>query len=102
MSDILIKGMEMPQNCICCDLSHEDGWCPAKQTFTDRYTFETCPLVPVPPHGDLVDLKAPFKALYFDEMTEELEEKMVTVGDVLYSCMVDEMPPITIPAEEGE
>lgn len=52
---IYLPNMEMPENCVCCDMSHEDGWCPAKQTYTDSYTFKTCPLVPVPPHGDLID-----------------------------------------------
>lgn len=55
---VLIRGMEMPENCICCDLSHEDWWCPAKQDYVDRYSFETCPLVPVPPHGRLIDADA--------------------------------------------
>lgn len=52
---IYLPNMEMPENCICCDLSHEDGWCPAKQTYTDSYTFKTCPLIPVPPHGRCID-----------------------------------------------
>lgn len=56
--------------------------------------------VPVPPHGDLIDLKAPFKAQYYDEMTEEWLEKIVTVEDALYGCMVDEMPPTVISASE--
>ena len=54
----------------------------------------------VPPHGDLIDLKAPFNAQYYDEMTEEWLEKIVTVEDALYGCMVDEMPPTVIPASE--
>ena len=52
---VYLPNMELPENCICCDLSHEDGWCPAKQTYTDRYTFKTCPLIFVPPHGRLID-----------------------------------------------
>lgn len=106
MSDILIRGMEMPKSCGYCPLRHEarDGdECYLGASMTEyQKRPDDCPLVPIPPHGDLVDLIAPFKAQYLDEMTEEWEEKMVTVGDVLYSCMVDEMPPITIPAEEGE
>lgn len=50
---ILIKGMDMPENCTCCDLSHEDNWCPAKQDYVDRYSYDTYPLIPVPPHGRL-------------------------------------------------
>ena len=55
---VLIKGMEMPKSCILCDLSHEDGWCPVKQDYVDRYSYETCPLIPVPPHGRLIDADA--------------------------------------------
>lgn len=94
---ILINGMEMP--------TYEQGDLVLRVRWDGRvdkdYSGNTvATAVPIPPHGDLVDLIAPFKAQYLDEMTEEWEEKMVTVGDVLYSCMVDEMPPITIPAEE--
>ena len=55
MSGIYIPGMEMPKSCILCDLSHEDGWCPVKKDYIDRYSFETCPLVPVPEHGRVID-----------------------------------------------
>jgi len=48
--------IEIPKSCILCDLSHEDGWCPVKKDYIDRYSFETCPLVPIPPHGRLGDL----------------------------------------------
>lgn len=72
MGDILIKGMEMPTTCKDCRLS----------TFTDfdRMPFcnitmddiclndwetkrcDNCPLVFVPPHGDLVDRDETIKA----------------------------------------
>lgn len=55
---VLIKGMEMPKSCILCDLSHEDGWCPVKQDYVDRYSYETCPLIEIPPHGRLIDADA--------------------------------------------
>ena len=62
---ILIKGMEMPTNCLNCFLSRsgcravlkrmlamEVGtWIPA------NYRHDDCPLVPVRPHGDLIDKK---------------------------------------------
>ena len=52
----ILINIEMPTSCILCDLSHEDGWCPVKQDYIDRYSYETCPLVPIPPHGRLGDL----------------------------------------------
>ena len=76
---ILIKGMEMPKNCFDCPCYHhkvDDGYydyeiCGASGTvFNDGYSsvtghkdhivpfkerLDNCPLVPVPPHGPLVD-----------------------------------------------
>ena len=67
MGDILIKGMEMPKSCACCDIACRyyldhglDGLlakiCRAESRLPD------CPLVPVPPHGDLVDRDETIKA----------------------------------------
>ena len=80
MSDILIKGMEMPESCLECPFKlagdsttyclaqtptmkslmpvklHEIRWkkfSNAVEKF--RWKEASCPLVPVPPHGDLID-----------------------------------------------
>ena len=54
-----IKNIEMPESCICCDLSHEDGWCPIKRAFIDRYSYETCPVIRIPArHGKLIEAEA--------------------------------------------
>ena len=54
--NILIKGMEMPKNCAECKMwsiceclndAVEDG---------DLVRDKNCPLIELPPHGDLVDL----------------------------------------------
>lgn len=58
---VLIKGMEMPTTCHVCRLYEGDiYYCsPAGRTIDipdsseGRCSF--CPLVPVPPHGDLID-----------------------------------------------
>lgn len=70
---ILIKGMAMPTNCYKCPfldyeegfcfasgVKHESGWyestlCPG--VIKDK-RHEECPLVPVPPHGRLIDADA--------------------------------------------
>ncbi len=56
---ILIKGMEMPKSCGNCFLG--DFYCPQCQHI-DGYKMigrpYKCPLVPVPPHGDLIDADA--------------------------------------------
>lgn len=100
MSGIYITGVEMPRDggVLCIDI-HQDGKvCIA----LDLRCKQIATAVPVPDHGPLIDLKAPFTAQYYDEMTEEWVERTVTVEDALYGCMVDEMPPTIIPAEEGE
>ena len=69
MSDILIKGMEMPLNCGECfackaELSQEKKviyvCCfTRKEYVSDENRVEAnCPLVPVPPHGRLIDADA--------------------------------------------
>lgn len=114
MSDLLIRGMELPENCWSCKMfcncfacEGYDCHCAAlgKDIGTEAEVprnkrRDDCPLISVPAHGDLVDLSSPFVAQYYDEMKEEWMEKSVTVGDVLHDCMVYGMPPTIIPAEE--
>ena len=56
---ILIKGMEMPTSCFECRFSI-DGFCYASghvniRANEERQITNYCPLVPVPPHGRLID-----------------------------------------------
>ena len=70
MSDILIKGMEMPKSCYACMFfAQTDYWNKEDEADilsyckrTGEKTWESvngylpnCPLVPVPPYGDLID-----------------------------------------------
>lgn len=59
---ILIKGMEMPTSCLrgeCpiageyCGLWEEKHWKSPDEPYRKRHP--KCPLVPVPPHGRLID-----------------------------------------------
>ena len=56
---IYIKGMEMPKSCGYCPLRHEarDGdECYLGASLTEyQKRPDDCPLVPVPPHGRLID-----------------------------------------------
>lgn len=56
---VLIKGMEMPTNCFLCPLSvlNENRlFCEVTKNEVLRAKIDAeCPLVPVPPHGDLID-----------------------------------------------
>lgn len=90
---VYIKGMETPKSCgECLNI----GW---------NYVFECnlddvengerridCPLVPVPPHGDLIDKDATMNAI--------LEERGEDTA-CWFAGIVNDMPAI-IPAEEGE
>lgn len=87
MSDILIKGMEMPKSCHECRMYEADiYYCSTADRVIDipdssegRCAF--CPLVPVPPHGDLIDRDA-------------LPTSRVEWEDIVNA-------PTIIPAEEG-
>lgn len=61
--NILIKGMKMPSSCESCPCKTADafgglgcqatGYIPLRKVNQDRPDW--CPLVEVPPHGDLID-----------------------------------------------
>lgn len=57
---ILIKGMEMPTSCASCPCGDDESrFCRAANEYIPmlgRPKF--CPLVPVPPHGRLIDADA--------------------------------------------
>lgn len=70
---VYIKGMEMPKSCEKCPfLDYEEGFCFASgaENKSGWYEFtlcpstikgrrhDDCPLVPVSPHGDLIDRNA--------------------------------------------
>lgn len=103
--------MEMPKSCSDCPLCYDMMECSAsdirffkvkEQVFhfrTERHP--NCPLVPVPPHGDLIDR---------DEMRETI--KPWSPEDEMTGCTFDTVKklmhtmisraPVVIPAEEGE
>lgn len=88
---VYIKGMEMPTSCEDCRF--HDGWClllpGIAQARNERR--EDCPLVPVPPHGDLID-RDPFVEFikkHWDSYDQWFVEQL-------------EARPTIIPAEEGE
>ena len=79
---VYIPNMKMPEHCGECRFA-VDGWCyaygkPNIDALANDGRTNFCPLVPVPPHGDLIDRDA-----------------YEYPGDLM-----DE--PVIIPAEEGE
>ena len=51
---ILIKGFPLPNNCGACPLRL--AWCRERIYMVNRP--ERCPLIPIPPHGRLIDADA--------------------------------------------
>ena len=103
---ILIKDMEMPENCTICrfcvpEADPGDGeMCMATGRFmppcsTER--LEECPLVPVPtPHGRLVDADE-LKATFCAECNHT-----ITCEDCDIDYHIGRLAPTIIEAEEGE
>lgn len=96
MSGIYIPGMEMPTSCFKCEfrtkIDPDNLLCSISQkTFEDRFYHiehrdQSCPLVPVPPHGDLID-----RDDFFATCPELVDG---------YKRITDDL--VVIPAEEGE
>lgn len=93
---ILIKGMKMPRSCHECVAGYgmscfvcppeEDGECP------DQGRASWCPLVEIPPHGDLIDR---------DETMNEIFEARQCYDAADFAGVVNAMPSI-IESEEEE
>lgn len=108
MSGIYIPNIETPNNCYECPFAassyyavHEYnrrlewGCILTRKTLTSTKRNRACPLVPVPPHGRLIDANALKMSLAFAEKTAEWA--VPALRAVL--MVIDEMPTI-IPAED--
>ncbi len=96
---ILIKGMEMPQNCCECPINlylckHGYEYLIQHRELYDKRA-DDCPLVSVPPHGDLIDRDA----LSVVSWKEDEVEDTFDSGVLFALDRVDALPTI-IPAEE--
>ena len=92
MSDILIKGMEMPNVCAFCFIdSSECNLHSSVNIWRERHP--DCPLIELPPHGRLIDAdRIEYENIHFEDMGEFYE--MVGKDDI------DELP--TVIEAEGE
>lgn len=106
---ILIKGMEMPTNCEKCPFEREvlSRYVCAISGKARNWGLETrlsdCPLVPVPPHGDLIDASTKVTIQTYDDMYEEYRYEKCTIADALDQWSDEGCPEAIIPAsEEGE
>lgn len=96
---VLIKGIKMPKCCVDCPCFYDFINCQALFDGTDDFymsgfdgykmRLSNCPLVEVPPHGQLIDRDAIIKVLN--------KEKIPYNADVNYYLTI---APIIIEAEE--
>lgn len=102
MADVLIRGIEMPKGCYRGCPCYSYHYCNVLQRDTSDLLgtgkrLDDCPLVPVPPHGDLIDRKA-----LLTDTTDMLHSMMVFGGARVYTSDAIKNAPTIIPAEEGE
>ena len=104
---VLIKGMEMPKSCEDCWALDDFGDYPRCRITEEQrgYNFQTiekrmdkCPLVPVPPHGRLIDGDVAEVISFTDE---DANGKDFADGILYAAGWIASMPTI-IEAEEGE
>ena len=96
---ILIKGFPLPNNCGACPLRL--AWCRERIYMVNRP--ERCPLIPVPPHRDLIDREYAIATACSGRIrtlqTTEDGEDWIRVKEVRESI---KNAPTIIEAEEGE
>ena len=102
---VLIPGMEMPDRCFACPMCDTDCCGVSKGSYIEYREVEVdiaidhrpdwCPLIPVPPHGRLIDADALKASLVFAESTAEW-----AVPALRAVLMVIADAPTIIPAEE--
>ena len=108
---VLIKGMDMPTSCYKCKMRQRDGMyivCPVVQerfSVADvnilDYRLDNCPIIPVPPHGRLIDADA-LEDDDPDVCNSFMRDGYAESCEWGYSHAQIKNAPTVIPAEEGE
>lgn len=104
---ILAKGVKMPKNCHECEFVDILPTCPCSKMADEDFWknvslavegHKDCPLVPVPPHGRLIDADE-----FFDKIPPgdiEHDEKISRTGAIADVCTWVLSAPTIIEAEE--
>lgn len=117
--DILVRGVEMPKNCAECKFFAWNYGTGQHCAVDDRITFHAtlndfdvgyerngdCPLVPVPPHGDLIDRGILRAEMYHEAFETDTPMQKWDSGCWIRYKMFEnaiEDAPTIIPAEEDE
>lgn len=98
--------MEMPTSCYDCPCNKDDGFgfftCGVTKAECDFIRLPSnCPLVPVPPHGRLIDADAVEKQIDY-VANIDWNKKVGASGGMLAALEIVEDAPTIIPAEEGD
>lgn len=94
---IYIKGMGMPKSCSDCKI-----FCGLPYQLRDKKGRRPdCPLVPVPPHGRLIDADEKLTFATTDEYGDS-ELRDYTVMEFILNNLCEELPEIIIEAEEAQ
>ena len=83
---VYIKGMEMPKSCDECPM------------YTCMFNYDSCPLVPVPPHGRLGDLDKLESGLRLCAKYQNGDRQQGMLG----CCETIRLAPTIIPADPAE
>ena len=101
---VAIKNAIVPPSCYFCPMTNDGFYlCKANNPYRqleddcEERRPEWCPLVPVPPHGDLIDRKA-----LLADTTDMLHSMMVFGGARVYTSDAIKNAPTIIPAEEED
>jgi len=91
---VYIKDMEMPENCALCPVWDAGNCLVAAEAIICEYNKRPpdCPLVPVPPHGDLIDAAEEMRLMQSCEYD--------TYDDYNRAFDMLDNAPTVIPAEE--
>lgn len=104
---IYIKGMEIPKSCYVCPFcDYVSARCDAVKgnPYTQESRYEKrddfCPLVRVPPHGDLIDASEKIRVQMYDDEHEDFHTVEMTIDDLLSQSWVKAYAFPVIPASE--
>jgi hypothetical protein len=98
---VYISGMEMPFTCLSCDFHKCAGGIGDYCTLTKKKQFRFknrpsyCPLVHVPPHGDLIERKTAYDSILSGMVMTGYQSKAL-------NCIRDIYVPTIIPADGDE
>lgn len=103
---VLIKGFEKPDHCLRCPMKGIDDECVLQGVeVCDEYEdwkqqMANCPLVPVPPHGRLIDADALYREIKAE--CNPYGNPSIGYDDGLKVLGIIGSTPPVIPAEDGE